>query len=244
MGIFVPKSVGIYYDEFKWPNIATTVKLTHGQDMKDITSLSDVGRIFGMGLSKADLNISGYIDYANTGMDTIINLDLAAGTKDQAISIVPNVAANSPAYCFYGIPAKYSTNIKIGDLLGFDMDASLSSNALVRCNTLDGEVTYTGPATGTVIVDLGAAALTGKTIYAFFHCTNKSTTGAFVLNLNSSANSDMSSPSSGAISFSNTGANGEIKTLAGNAATAKRYWRISCTLASGTATAIVSIGVI
>jgi hypothetical protein len=213
--------------------------------MKDITSLSDSGRIFGMGLPNSKLNVNGYIEYEATSMEELIYADIAAGYNNVPITIVPNVAANSPSYCFYGIPASYTTNGQIGELLNFDLEIDTSSSQLIRCNTLDGEVTYAAGVTGTVIVDFGAAVPTGKTIYAFFHCTNKSTTGAFVMKIDSSANADMSTPSAGAITFASTTAiKTEVKTLAGGGATAKRYWRLSCTLASGTATAIVSIGVI
>lgn len=156
----------------------------------DETTFGATTRIHKGGIIQVAASLQGLWDSSTTiAPDPVIFSRI--GTNDLPVVIAPQGATvGNAAYLFRALSAKYTTEGKFGELLGFGLDLKGSGGQPLVL----GKVMYSGSASGDVTgtdVVLGAVA-SGKFLYASLQVFSGS--GTFIVKVQSDDNSGFTTP--------------------------------------------------
>lgn len=226
----VLKDARIWLGSYEITASMNAVALRHSVDVKDPTVLGDATRQEAAGLHIVEARASGLyaVDATSTAtheIDDILSANLAV--EDTPLSFgVETGALGEVGYTFQSLQASYEWGAPVGDLPGYDMNASGRGSPLVRGTILHvGSETSTDTETG---YQVGAVSAT-QNAYAALHVTSVSGTSPTLdLIVQSDDNAGFTSATNRITFTQATAITSEWLSVAG--AITDDYWRASWTI--------------
>lgn len=222
----VLKDARIWMGAYEITASMNSVALSHAVDVKDPTVLGDDTRQEAAGLRTVTARASGL--YAVDGTDEIDDvLSSNLATENTPISFgVETGALGEVGYTFQSLQATYEWGAPVGDLPGYDMNASGRGSPLVRGTILHvGTENATGDETGYQIGTVSAS----QNVYSALHVTAVSGTNPTLdVIVQSDDNASFTSATT-RLTFTQADAiTSEWKSASG--AITDDYWRVSWTI--------------
>ncbi len=232
----------IYVSKYDLTADLNKATLNSNCNLLDNTVFNETTRGRFPGLTSADLSLGGFIQLGTTGIETILNTNLAAA--DTIITVCPTAsgAESYPAYYMKSIQGEFAHGGAIGDMYTFTMGA-YSNTPLIRGIIIEnGAVTGTAASTS---YQIGAVTAAQK-LYAVIHCTAVSGTNpTLAINIESDATGAFGGAQTVRGSFTGlTVATSEWKEISG--AITDAYWRANYTIGgtnTPTFTVMIAFGV-
>jgi hypothetical protein len=211
---------------------ATAVE--YGIEVLDSTTYTSGGtRINAGGLKTTSMSHSGYwaapVDAAIFG---------GMGNKT-TVSVLPNAeASGGVSFIAETMKASYSPGGAVGELYAFEVTME-AAGPLVRSTILETGLKSAGG--NSTAREVGAVSA-GQRVYAALHVLEVTGGGSLVVKIQSDNTSGFSSPIDQLTFAAATGIGGQYLSAAG--AITDTWWRANWTLSAGTATFLVSVGII
>ena len=209
------------------------IGLEYGVDALDATVYGTDTRLNSGGLKTTTMSHQGY-----WAADDDQHIFSRVGAK-AVVTICPSdFADGQPAYFNEVVHSTYTLGGAVGELLPFSFDAE-AAGTLVQGEVLKplAAETSAGNSTGSQI----GAVSAGQSFYAALHITAISG-GTLTVSIQSDDNSGFTSPITQATFTAATVPGGELRIVSG--AISDDYWRAVWTLTGGSATFIVSAGIL
>ena len=213
---------------------ASTLAMEYGAEAADNTVLTDVYRSNAGGLLTFGFSADTYADYTNTdlaifnGVNTAVPLTFATGTGADDESAFMINALQVSATPIDGT---------VGDMAGTNISGNAVGRLVKGIIEFNGSSSTSGVTTGS---QLGAVSA-GQSIYGNLHVTAAAGSTLDVI-VQSDNNSGFTSPTTRLVFSQATGVASENLSLAG--AITDDYWRISYTIAGGSFTFAMALGIV
>jgi hypothetical protein len=234
MATQVMTNARVFVDGLDYSGQLNAVAADYGVDALDATTFASGGtRANAAGLFTTAMNHSGYWD---AGVDAAT---FAAVGNIVVVTVTPNAPVSGEvAFIAQTLNASYQQGAAVGELLPFDLSME-AAGPLVRAAILETGLKSAGG--NSTARNLGAVAA-GRRVYAALHVLEVTGGGTLAVKIQSDDASGFASPID-QITFANaTGVGGQYLSAAG--AITDSWWRANYTLSAGTATFIVSVGII
>jgi len=225
-------NASVFVDGLNMSGQLNAIGLEYGVEALDETTFGDTTRKSKGGLKTTSMSHQGYWAagtdaevYSSIGNSTVVTISSTAA------------AAGDQAYLTQTITTSYSPGAAVGELLAFSVDME-SAGPLAEGTVLRNS-TVTGNGDGTAYL-LGALSAT-QTMHAALHVVSV-TGGTLTVKIQSDSATGFASPTDQITFTGATVESGQYGTKAG--AVTDTYWRANWTLTGGSATFIVSAGIL
>jgi hypothetical protein len=226
-------NVRLFVDGRELSGQMNAIGIEYGVDALDATTYGNDTRIHAGGLKTTTMSHQGYWASAD---DAHIFPRIGPSA---IVTVCPEAAlGGSAAYFERVMHSSYGTGGTVGELLPFSFDAE-AAGPLVQGSVIAPLATVTGNAAGTAY-ELGAVPA-GKSVYAALHVTAISG-GTLTVTIQSDDTSGFGSPIT-QVTFTGATVPGAQLLLTAGAIT-DTFWRANWTLTGGSATFIVSAGIL
>lgn len=243
MAVFAMTNVGIIVDSLALTGFANSLDMSATAEELDVTTFASGGwRTKKVGLASHMVTVSGFQDYATTGVDPTFPISGLGGFDTFSVSPTGGATVGDLTYFGQGILTDYQPLTgAVGEMGTFSFGWSGSAQ-VVRGQMLHPSAARTATGSGTTTTFTAPTAT--QSLYAAFHVLSVTGTGTITFTIQTDDNSGMTTPTTRITSSAFAAVGHQMSSLAG-ALTGETHIRVGYTISGFTSvTFAVAAGVL